>query len=68
MDDRRSALDLVGKVLSRIDPPLVEVFVLFEIAEYSAIEIARQLGIPMGTCRLAPAARARSLPRPSPIA
>ena len=49
MDDRRSALDLVGKVLSRIDPPLVEVFVLFEIAEYSAIEIARQLGIPMGT-------------------
>jgi len=49
MDDRRSALDLVGKVMSRIDPPLAEVFVLYEIAEYSAIEIARQLGIPIGT-------------------
>src|SRR5262245_43789188 len=32
-EDRRSALDLVGKILSRVDRPLVEVFVLFEIAE-----------------------------------
>ena len=40
---------MVGKILSRVDPPLVEVFVLYEIAEYSSIEIAELLGIPTGT-------------------
>src|SRR5580765_2996950 len=46
LDDRKSALDLIGKILARIDPPLVEVFVLYEIAEFSSIEIAELLGIP----------------------
>jgi RNA polymerase sigma-70 factor, ECF subfamily len=49
LDDRKSALDLIGKILSRVDPPLVEVFVLYEIAEFSSFEIAELLGIPRGT-------------------
>jgi RNA polymerase sigma-70 factor (ECF subfamily) len=48
-DDRKSALDLIGKILSRIDPPLAEVFALFEISEFTLIEIAELLGIPPGT-------------------
>lgn len=49
LDDRKTALDMVGKILSRVDPPLVEVFVLYEIAEFSSFEIAELLGIPRGT-------------------
>ena len=49
LDDRKSALDMVGKILARVDPPLVEVFVLYEIAEFSSFEIAELLGIPRGT-------------------
>ena len=49
LDDRKSALDMVGKILSRVDPPLVEVFVLYEIAEFSSFEIAELLGVPRGT-------------------
>jgi RNA polymerase sigma-70 factor, ECF subfamily len=49
VDDRNSALDFVGKVLSRVDPPLAEVFVLFEISEFTLSEIAEMLGIPAGT-------------------
>jgi RNA polymerase sigma-70 factor (ECF subfamily) len=48
-DDHRSALDLIGKILSRIDPSLVEVFVLYEIAEFSSFEIGDLLGLPRGT-------------------
>ena len=40
---------MVGKILSRVDPPLVEVFVLYEIAEFSSFEIAELLGLPRGT-------------------
>lgn len=47
--DRGSALQLIGLALGRIDPTLVEVFVLFEIAGFSSVEIARLLGIPTGT-------------------
>jgi len=47
--ERGSTLELVSLVLSRIDPALVEVFMLFEIAEFSSGEIARLLGIPTGT-------------------
>ena len=49
LDERKSALDLIGKILSRVDPPLVEVFVLYEIAEFSSFEIAELLGVPRGT-------------------
>ncbi|HMF41158.1 MAG TPA: sigma-70 family RNA polymerase sigma factor [Polyangia bacterium] len=49
IDDRKSALDMIGKILERVDPPLVEVFVLYEIAEFSSFEIAELLGIPRGT-------------------
>jgi RNA polymerase sigma-70 factor (ECF subfamily) len=49
LDERKSALDMIGKILSRVDPPLVEVFVLYEIAEFSSFEIAELLGVPRGT-------------------
>jgi DNA-directed RNA polymerase specialized sigma24 family protein len=48
LDDRKSALDMVGKILSRVDAPLVEVFVLYEIAEFSSFEIAELLGVRSG--------------------
>jgi RNA polymerase sigma-70 factor (ECF subfamily) len=47
--DARSAIDLLDLVLSKIDPPLVEVFVLFELEEMSSPEIARLLEVPLGT-------------------
>jgi RNA polymerase sigma-70 factor (ECF subfamily) len=47
--ERGATLELVSLVLSRIDPALVEVFMLFEIAEFSSGEIARLLGVPTGT-------------------
>jgi RNA polymerase sigma-70 factor (ECF subfamily) len=49
LDDRKSALDMIGKILARVDAPLVEVFVLHEIAEFSSFEIADLLGVPRGT-------------------
>lgn len=47
--ERGSTLELVSLVLSQIEPSLVEVFMLFEIAGFSSPEIARLLGIPTGT-------------------
>jgi RNA polymerase sigma-70 factor (ECF subfamily) len=47
--DRGSALELVSLILARIDPALVEVFMLFEIAGFSSVEIARLLALPTGT-------------------
>jgi RNA polymerase sigma-70 factor (ECF subfamily) len=47
--DARSAVDLLDSILARIDPTLVEVFVLFELEELSSPEIARLLEIPLGT-------------------
>ncbi|HEY7374259.1 MAG TPA: RNA polymerase sigma factor [Polyangia bacterium] len=49
LDEKRSALDMIGKVLSRVDPMLVDAFLLFEIAEFSGVEIAELLGVPPGT-------------------
>src|SRR4029079_3064959 len=49
LDHRGAALDIIGKILSRVDDPLVEVFVLHEIAEFSSFEIAELLGVPRGT-------------------
>jgi RNA polymerase sigma-70 factor (ECF subfamily) len=36
-------------VMARIDPSLVEVFLLFEIIGFSSVEIGRLLAIPTGT-------------------
>jgi RNA polymerase sigma-70 factor (ECF subfamily) len=47
--DTRSAINLLDSILARIDPTLVEVFVLFELEEMSSPEIARLLEIPVGT-------------------
>jgi RNA polymerase sigma-70 factor (ECF subfamily) len=49
VDDARSAVDLLDSILARIDPTLVEVFVLFELEELSSPEIAKLLEIPVGT-------------------
>jgi RNA polymerase sigma-70 factor (ECF subfamily) len=47
--DERSAIDLLDIILAKIDPALVEVFVLFELEEFSSPEIAKLLEIPVGT-------------------
>jgi RNA polymerase sigma-70 factor, ECF subfamily len=47
--EQGSAIELLNLALSRIDPSLVEVFVLFEVAEFSSVEIAQLLAIPTGT-------------------
>ena len=47
--DRGSAIELLSLILSRVDPSLVEVFVLVEITGFSSIEIAEMLEIPTGT-------------------
>jgi len=47
--DRRRAVDLMDRVLAKLDPPLLEVFVLFEIEGLSTPEIAKMVGIPLGT-------------------
>jgi len=47
--DARSAIDLLDLVLSKIDPALVEVFVLFELGGFSSPEIGKLLDIPLGT-------------------
>jgi RNA polymerase sigma-70 factor (ECF subfamily) len=47
--DARSAIELCDLVLSKVDPALAEVFVLFELDGFSSIEIAKLLEIPVGT-------------------
>ena len=47
--DARSAIDLLDLVLSKIDPPLVEVFVLFELEELSMAEVVAIVGCPLQT-------------------
>jgi RNA polymerase sigma-70 factor, ECF subfamily len=46
---RRRAIDLMDRVLSRLHPDLLEVFVLFEIEGLPTAEIAKMLKIPVGT-------------------
>jgi RNA polymerase sigma-70 factor (ECF subfamily) len=48
---RRQALQHVRAVLGAMDEVLRSVFVLFEIEEMSCQEIARTLGIPLGTVK-----------------
>ena len=47
--DRRRAVDLMDRVLSRLHPDLLEVFVLFEIEGLPTPEIAKMIDIPVGT-------------------
>jgi RNA polymerase sigma-70 factor (ECF subfamily) len=49
--DAGSTVDLLDTILARIDPTLVEVFVLFELEEMSGDEIAILLELPVGTVR-----------------
>jgi RNA polymerase sigma-70 factor (ECF subfamily) len=47
--DSRAAVQLCDLALSKVDPDLVEVFVLFEVEGLSSPEIAASLEIPLGT-------------------
>ena len=47
--DERAAIELCDLALSKVDPGLVEVFVLFELEGLSSPEIAALLEIPLGT-------------------
>jgi len=47
--DGQSDLELVDLALARLDPQLVEVFVLYELEGLSSPEIAHALDIPVGT-------------------
>ena len=48
-ESRAETLELLDQILSKMDPSLVEVFVLFDVEEFSTAEIARALDIPSGT-------------------
>jgi RNA polymerase sigma-70 factor (ECF subfamily) len=47
--DERAAIELLDLALSKVDPGLAEVFVLFELEGLSSPEIAALLEIPLGT-------------------
>ena len=49
MTNRQTALELMDRMLARMDPDLVTVFVLFELEGMSTGEIAGLVGIPVGT-------------------
>jgi RNA polymerase sigma-70 factor (ECF subfamily) len=48
-DARASTLELLDRVLAKLDPTLVEVFVLYDVEGFSSPEIAEALQIPVGT-------------------
>jgi RNA polymerase sigma-70 factor (ECF subfamily) len=47
--DRHHAIELLDRILATMSPDLVTVFVLFELEGLSAPEVARLVGIPVGT-------------------
>lgn len=49
LTERQRAIELTDRVLSKLDPDLLTVFVLFELEEMSTPEIAKLIGIPVGT-------------------
>ena len=49
LTERHRAIELMDRVLSKLDPDLLSVFVLFELEEMSTPEIAKLIGIPVGT-------------------
>jgi RNA polymerase sigma-70 factor (ECF subfamily) len=48
-ESQAMTLQLLDRVLSKLDRSLVEVFVLFDVEGFSAAEIARALDLPPGT-------------------
>ena len=49
VSDERAAVQLCDLALSKVDPDLAEVFVMFELEGLSSPEIAASLEIPLGT-------------------
>jgi RNA polymerase sigma-70 factor (ECF subfamily) len=49
VSDARAAIELCDLALSKVDPDLAEVFVMFELEGLSSPEIAASLEIPLGT-------------------
>jgi RNA polymerase sigma-70 factor (ECF subfamily) len=49
VSDERAAIELCDMALSKVDPGLAEVFVLFELEGLSSPEIAALIEIPLGT-------------------
>lgn len=49
LTDHRRAIELMDRVLATLDPDLLAVFVLFELEGVSTPEIAKMIGIPVGT-------------------
>ena len=49
VSDAGAAVELCDLALSKVDPDLAEVFVLFEVEGLSSPEIAASLEIPLGT-------------------
>ena len=47
--DERTAIQLCDLALSKVDPELAEIFVLFELEDLTSPEIAALLEIPLGT-------------------
>ena len=47
--DKLSDIELVNLALARMDPLLVDVFVLYELEGFSSPEIAQALDLPVGT-------------------
>lgn len=46
---RHAAADFLGRLLGRMDPALVAIFVLYELEGFSSPEIAEIVGVPLGT-------------------
>jgi RNA polymerase sigma-70 factor (ECF subfamily) len=47
--DRRREIELLDRALAKLDPDLLDVFVLFEIEGMTSPEIAQLIDIPLGT-------------------
>jgi RNA polymerase sigma-70 factor (ECF subfamily) len=47
--DRQRAIELTDRILSKLEPELLTVFVLFELEGLSTPEIAKLVGVPIGT-------------------
>ncbi len=47
--EQKQALELLATLLEEMPEPLREVFVLFELEELNAVDVARLLAIPVGT-------------------
>jgi RNA polymerase sigma-70 factor (ECF subfamily) len=47
--DRRRAMELMDRALSKLSPDLVDVFILFELEGLTTSEIAQIVSVPLGT-------------------